>query len=689
VTIIVLSPVCRNLFVEFDDGDYVTHNRHVQAGVTGEGLRWAWTSREAGNWHPLTWHSLQLDAEFYALEPFGYHLTNLLLHVANTVLLFWVLWRMTGLQWQSAFAAALFGWHPLHVESVAWVAERKDVLSTLFFLLTLLAYVRYAERPGVGRYLVVATALGLGLLAKPMLVSVPFLLLLLDFWPLGRYRLDSTGESPRRLVVEKLPLLGLALASSAITLMAQQPAMHSLHKLPVGVRTANAVVAYVEYIGMMLWPGRLAAFYPHPGSSLPLWHAAAAAMVLVLLTVLAVRNARCRPYALVGWLWYVVTLVPVIGLVQVGRQAMADRYTYIPLVGLFVVASWAAAEVVARMRVRPAAVTLAAVMVLGACALGSWLQVGYWRDAFTLWDHALAVTADNYLAHYNLAGVLDRQRKEEAAHGDRAGAARKEEDARRHYVRALEIFPNYPDAHDNLGLILERRGHLGEAMEHYAAAMRADPANGYAPNDLGQAFIRQGNLEEAARCFTLAVQAKPDFALAQDNLGFAMCLQGKPAEALVHFQEAVRLQGDSAKFRRDLAHALWTLGQEEAAREHYQLALELEPDWPEAVNRAAWPLATQSGPGTCLTWLAVHLAEQACEVTDRRHADFLDTLAAAYAAAGHFDKARDAERRALERMPVGLAAERAAAMQARLRLYEQDRPFRAVPGATAKWAPAP
>jgi tetratricopeptide (TPR) repeat protein len=455
LTALVYAPVLRHGFVNYDDNLYVSGNPVVRQGLTWEGLRWAWTAAVACNWHPVTMLSHMLDVELYGVRPGWHHLTNLLLHLANVVLLFEVLRRMTGATWRSAAVAALFAVHPLHVESVAWISERKDVLSGLFFLLTLGAWLRYVRRPAAGRYLLALLAFALGLLAKPMLITLPFVLLLLDVWPLGRLPLAAMPAASERterrralraLLLEKLPFVVLAVAVSAVALYTQRGAMASLAALPLRRRAANALVSYVVYLGKSLWPSRLAVIYPLP-PSIPLWKAALAAALLAALTALALARLRRAPWLAVGWLWFAGMLAPVSGLVQVGRQAMADRYTYLPSIGLFIAVVWSAhalaqaalpGELPARGpgATRRALLGAGAAVVIAALALTARVQVGAWRDSLTLFRHAAAVTDGNYVAAFHLGEEL-RMR------GDRA-------EARRYYREALRIRPTLARARQRL-----------------------------------------------------------------------------------------------------------------------------------------------------------------------------------------------------------------------------------------------
>ena len=468
---IVFGPTVGYQFVNFDDPQYVYHNKHILDGLTRNGIAWAFTASYASNWHPLTWLSHMLDCQCYGLWwPGGHHLTNVLLHALTVVLLFRVLRQMTGRLWPSALAAALFALHPLRVESVAWVSERKDVLSGLLFMLTLWAYVRYARRPfSPARYLAVAAFFTLGLMAKPMLVTLPLVLLLLDYWPLGR---AGHYASWPRLLLEKLPLLAFSAASSAVTLVAQRDTLKTTADLPFPARIANALVAYAAYLWQLVCPVDLAVLYPHPRDGLPGWEVAAAALLLAAITAVILARRRVQPYLPVGWFWYVGMLVPVIGLVQVGDQAMADRYTYLPQIGICLALAWAAADGVARSAGARWVCGTWATLVLGVMAAAAWQQTTCWRDSEALWYHALDCTSDNYTAHYNVACALQYHRQFALA------AA--------HYKEALRIKPNYAPAHVNLGAMLADHGQYSAAMDHYQRALQAEPDNPDAHNNLGR-----------------------------------------------------------------------------------------------------------------------------------------------------------------------------------------------------------
>lgn len=610
VTLVVFWQVRKHDFVDFDDDVYVTRNIHVQSVITKDSIVWAFTTTREANWHPLTWLSHMVDYQLFGLDPKGHHLTSVLFHLANTLLCFLVLTRMTGANWRSAFVAALFALHPLHVESVAWVAERKDVLSTLFWMLTLWAYTFYVERPEPKRYLLVLLTFTLGLMAKPMLVTLPFVLVLLDYWPLGRFHGYQFGASTLSvcassnnknwrsratlLVLEKSPFFALAAVSSIVTLLAQQAggAVKSFVVFPPTVRVANAVVSYVSYIGKTIWPHHLAPFYPHPGNSLPLWQVAGSLLLLVCISVLLLRRAEKFPYFIVGWLWYLVTLLPVIGLVQVGEQAMADRYTYVPLLGLFIMIAWGASEFASNWPYRRIAFVLAATVMLPALAVCTSKQLSHWSNTVTLFEHTLKVTADNYFAHTQL-GI--------------AFAARGELDtAIGHYSKALQIKPDYAIAHNNLGLAWEGKGRIQEAIRSYSKALQIKPDLAGAHSNLGNALQQQGKLDEAIRNFFRALQLKPDVPEVHYNMGNVLARQGEMEQAIVHLSRAVQLKPDFAEAYNNLGAVLSYQGKYQEAIDYFTEALRIKPDYLEARNNLEITLrkAGNSSEGTPETKVA-------------------------------------------------------------------------------------
>jgi len=533
ITLGVYGRVVGLRYVGIDDAAYVTQNPRVQDGLTSEGLRWALTTTHQANWHPLTWLSHMLDVELFGPGPAGPHAVNAILHALTALLLFLWLDRATGEPWPSAFAAALFALHPLQVESVAWIAERKDVLSALFWMLTMRAWLGYVRRPAVARYVVMVALFGAGLMAKPMLVTLPFVLLLLDYWPLGRWpRTPGSGVAPRRLVLEKVPLLGLSIASSVTTILAQRAggAMVDLASLPIPARFANALVGYTVYLGKTLWPIDLAVLYPHP-TTFPGWRVAAAALILGAVSVGAWRWRLRRPWLAVGWCWFLGTLVPVIGLVQVGVQSVADRYTYLPGIGLFIIAAWGLAELTAAWGLPARAKSLAAVSLLATLSVATWTQLGHWCDAESLFSHAVRVTRDNHVAHYNLGLALARQGKIDTAID--------------HFSEAARIHPGYAEAHHNLGTALLRQGQLEPAAEHLGEARRLSPEVPMVHLNHARVLQEMGRTADAADAYRDALRRRPEWPGALESL--ARILATASDERLRDPAGAVRLAESAAR----------------------------------------------------------------------------------------------------------------------------------------------
>ncbi len=570
-------------FVTWDDPDYVAGNVHVARGLTWQGARWALTATDVANWHPVTWLSHMLDVQLYGLNAGPQHVTNLLIHILNTLLLFGLLYSMTRALGRSAFVAGLFAVHPLHVESVAWISERKDVLSALFWMLTVWAYVAYVRRPALGRYLPVLLLFGLGLMAKPMLVTLPFVLLLLDIWPLQRVELGGADQSwlaalarrrseVLRLVKEKLPLFVLAAIASVVTVLVQRHggAVAGFVKVPLSIRLTNAAASYLAYVGKMLWPVRLAAFYPL-GTSTPVLQASLGALLLIGVTALAIRAGRRHAYFPVGWFWYVGTLIPVIGLVQVGNQSMADRYAYVPLIGLFIVAAWGAPELVARWQPARFALPTAAVCVVLACAALARAQVRYWSDSIALWQHALDVTEDNYVAHTNMGLALTEQGR----YGE-AGP---------HFAEALRLRPNDAVAHNNMGAALMRQGKPDEAARRFAAALRIQPGSADTRLDLGEALaLIPGRLADAIAQYREALRIDPSMAVAHYVLGNALAqVPGRIPEAMAEYRAALRIRPGYAEAHLNLGTLLaQDPAQTSNAVAECRAAIRSKPDYAEA-----------------------------------------------------------------------------------------------------------
>jgi tetratricopeptide (TPR) repeat protein len=510
VTVVAYLPVCTNGFANYDDNVYVTNNENVKNGFTGQSLFWAFTSNHAENWHPLAWLSHILDYQLFGLNPLGHHLTSVLLHIINTLLLFYILHKMTGAVWPGAFVACLFAIHPLHVESVAWVSERKDVLSALFWFLTILAYARYTQRPSIPRYAGALILFSLGLMAKPMLVTLPFALLLLDYWPLNRP--VNSKHSILNLLFEKIPFFTLSAISSVITYNLQTKT--DLDILSLGARISNALVSYISYIGKMIYPAGLAVFYPHPVGVMPAWKVILAAVLFAVVTTAAIFAARRRRYLLVGWLWYLGTLVPVIGIVQVGDQAMADRYTYLPSVGIFIIIAWSAAEVLGKIRTGKIVLTASSALILTVLLMCTRIQISYWQDSVTLFERAISVTKNNYKMHYALGYELISQgRLDEGI---------------THYHRALEIAPTNAEIHFNLANTLRRQGKVGEAIEEYHLALQHKKDYADAHNNLGYVLLSQGNFDEAMAHFGEALKINPDLGPALTGLAQILATHPNP-----------------------------------------------------------------------------------------------------------------------------------------------------------------
>ena len=562
VTTALYWPISNHNFVNFDDDDYITNNSHVQAGLTRTGVIWAFQTGAAANWHPVTWLSHMLDCQLYGLYPGGHHSTNLIFHVANTLLLFLLLRQLTGAMWRSALVAALFAWHPLHVESVAWAAERKDVLSAFFWMLTLMAYARYvtgdmwlvtrsdpASFPGprhsLPHYFLALFFFACGLMSKPMVVTLPFVLLLLDWWPLNRFEPGIFARSAGKLTVEKLPFFALALAASVVTFFVQTSgrALWSPGVLSFSDRLANALWSYERYISKTFWPVDLCIFYPHPYH----WPTAltmSAALLLVIWSGLVIWRARPNPYLLVGWFWFLGTLIPTIGLVQVGSQSMADRYMYIPGIGLFILVAWGINDF---LNWRPhwrRITAFAGGVTLAGCLVCTEIQLSYWQNSIKLFRHAIEVTTDNFVAYTCLGETLtDLGMKKEAM--DFCG-------------EAVKISPNSPVAQFNFGLALLQNNKLDEALAHLDAAGRLAPHNSEIQYNLGLFLLLHNKPDEAAGHFVAALVERPDFAAAHYRLAQALSQQHKSKEAIFHYREALRLKPEFPEAKAALDQILAT-----------------------------------------------------------------------------------------------------------------------------------
>jgi protein O-mannosyl-transferase len=661
-------------FVNYDDRPYVTQNKYVLDGLTLKSIAWCFTAVHSSNWHPLTWLSHMLDCQLYGMNPGEHHLTNVLFHILNTLLLFFVLKKMTGDFWQSSFVAALFALHPLHVESVAWVAERKDVLSTFFWIMTLWNYTRYVERSGFDRYLLVLLCFILGLMAKPMLVTLPFVLLLLDYWPLNRFQFEKSGYGnksehgrfPLALILEKIPLFVLSAASSVVTYLAQKSSgsVSPLDTIPFKVRIANAMVSYVSYIGKMIWPHNLSVFYPYPKDIL-LWKIAGASFLLLAITVVVFRMVKTKPYFAVGWLWYIVTLVPVIGLVQVGMQAMADRYTYVPLIGIFIIVAWGTPDIVSKCRYNRIALAAITTVVLTILMITSRFQVTFWSNSTTLFEHAINVTDDNSVAHVNLGQAL-------AEHGNTEAAVR-------HFYEALRIKPNLVAPHLNLGVALREEGKLNEAINHFTTALRLKSDCAEAQYELGDTLNKKGDFSGAIKHYQEAIRIKPDYAKAYNNLGAILAYQNKGKEAIGCFYKALQIDSSYAPAHYNLGKIFANQGRVKESILNYRKALLFSPEMTEALYNLSWILACYEDGKYRDGEEAVRLAEQLCKITQNNQPLALDALAAAYAETGRFDDAVSTAKKAFSLALVNGPEELTDGLKKRLKLYQNKMPYRQAP----------
>lgn len=645
-------------FTNYDDTTDVIDNPHFSHGLNRDDVIWAFTAQNNGNWIPLTWFSFMLDSQLFGPDPGRMHLENLLLHIANTLLLFAVLKRMTGSLWRSAFVAAAFALHPMHVESVAWVIERKDVLSTFFFVLTLAAYIGYAKRGGLFRYLLTILLFVFGLLAKPMLVILPFVLLLLDYWPLERIggqrtedRRQRVKDTPQkisagRLITEKIPFFALAVIWSVITFLAQRSggAMVDINTMPLAYRIANSFLSYARYTGKLFWPQNLAVIYPLIGR-IPIGQIALCVLLLLFITLFAVGFGRKQKYLPVGWFWFVGTLIPVIGLVQIGVQSYADRYTYIPYTGLFIVIAWGLPELLSKWRYQKIILGIAAAIVLTASGICAYRQAGYWKNSFTLFTHALEVTQNNSVAHDCLACYLWVNGKTDIAI--------------EHYKKAVQLDTHDWRALNNLGYIMNDKGDFNKAIEYFQQAIKIKPKFADSYNNLGFVMRKQNNVKQAIEYFRMAIKLKPDLAGAYTNLGLAMQAQGNYDEAIANLSRAVQLQPDEIKPRSDLTNALILSGKLNDAAEQLRRIIKMRPDTVSSMNTLALLIANHPEIKGRDVNEAVRLARRACELTNDSNAVYLKTLAIIYSSAGRYSEAADNAEAALNIDPNLVSAHKA------------------------------
>src|SRR6266496_3724821 len=655
ITWVVFGQTVRYDFVNYDDNTYVYANPLISSGLTVPGAIHAFSGKHSGNWHPLTTLSHMLDCQLWGSHAGGHHLTNIVLHTIAVVLLFLILVQMTGPLWRSAFVAAVFAIHPLRVESVAWISERKDVLSVVFFMLTLGLYVRYVRYPSVKRYLAVVSSFALGLMCKPTLVTVPLVLLLLDYWPLKRFAGES---STRRLILEKIPLFALSAAGAGATLWAHDKSIIHIERLPFMWRIGNGLVTCLTYIKQMIWPARLAVFYPHPGDTLPVWEIGLAIIFLLLATAAAIALRRKRPYFFTGWFWYLLMLLPVIGLIQVGSQGHADRYTYLSQIGLYILLAWAIPDALAsRLQRRIVGVTAsAAIIVLAWCAH---IQASYWRNGESLWSHAIAVTSENFIAHDGLGQfLLDHGRLDEAIDQFQVG---------------LNIDPKYPMARTNLGIALSKKGRIDEAIAHFQTVLKDYPNDAKAHLNLGPALAKKGDAQSAIASFEKTLSVQSLYPSAHYNLGMALDASGRIDEAMAHYQEAVQQDPHFAEAYYLLGNDLFRTSRLDDAIAAYEGALQSRPDYPEVENNIGLVLLKEGRAGEAiahwenavanesdfvpalnnLAWVlaafpeasirngdkALRLADRANQLSGSKDPAVLRTLAAAYAENDRFTEA--------------------------------------------------
>lgn len=725
------EPLRHNAFVAFDDNDYITSNLHVKSGLTWESVKWAFTSRRAANWHPLTWLSHMVDIELFGLNPLGHHLHNLLLHTASTVLLFWLLSKMTGAIWPSAFVAMAFGIHPLRVESVAWASERKDVLSMLFFLLTIAVYLYYIKRPGVLRYSLVMVCFALGLMAKPMLVTLPIVLVLLDIWPLERTQTISRQairKSILYLITEKIPMLLLVIASCAVTYTVQKTG-GSVNAISLQTRILNALSSYIAYLGKIFWPRNLAVLYPYPGPNYPLWPSLAALILLIVLSGIAFYCYSRKSWFFTGWFWYVITLVPVIGLIQVGNQSIADRYTYLPSVGILILLAWSAAQLSSAWRHQKMIMGILVAIAAAGMLAGTRNQLRYWKDSFSLFEHTLAITQYNPVIHNNLGWALMNQGNETKAFEHIQKALqfspgfcdaninmatlllkRKEYDKAMDYLhKVLKAKPNNfqanyimalsfidlkrydqaaqyllaalkntrdnPDAYYYMGIILDTQNKKTEAINAYQQAIQLNPNHYLAINDLGVLKYQHNSLDEAVDYFRRSISIEPNYVQAYSNLALVLQNQNR-------FQEAVSLNLKALELEPNNPDTWYNLGVCQQAVDNipgalisYRQVLQFDPNSVTALNNLAWILAASPDDHIRKPAEAVLLADKLERLSHPENSDILDTLAAAYASDRQFKQAIETAQKAIDLANAAGQKEKAGDISRRLQYYKTEKPW--------------
>lgn len=675
---VVFGQTVGHSFVNFDDATYVYRNADVTRGLSFGGISWAFTHVVAANWHPLTIISHMLDCQLYGVSPAGHHFTNVLLHTAAAILLFLAVWWMTRAMWRSAFVAAVFAIHPLHVESVAWVAERKDVLSAVFFMLTILAYVHYTHRPSLARYGLMSILFACGLMAKAMLVTVPFVLLLLDYWPLNRFgrpggtEAKSTaahlGKQPwPRLICEKVPLLILSAAASVATLIAQQQSINLIRKLSLVARIANAFVSMMIYLGQTVWPANLAVFYPYREDNVSIWELVASILLFAAISTAVFVLRKERPYLLTGWLWFIGMLLPVIGIVQVGIQAHADRYTYLAQIGICLIVTWTIADSSVRWRHRG---TILSVLAFAALVPLTWtarVQASQWSDSQSLWEHAVAVTSDNAMAREHLADAdLEKGRIDDAI-----GAAR----------QAVSREPENAHAHGVLGAALARKGELDEAATELRAALQLDPKLPRVHYNMANILLRRGEVDDAITNYEAELRIQPNLPELHNNLANALFQKRQPNAALDHLKTALELNPNYAEACNNLAIALSQMGQMREAIAQWNKTLAIQPDNLDAQCNLAWVFATFPDASIRDGSRSLELAQRALKLSDGKNAKIWRLVAAADAELGRFTDAIKATQNAIALAEAADDSRLVQTLKMNIAAFEANSPLRDVSSA--------
>jgi Flp pilus assembly protein TadD len=707
ITWLVFAQTLGHQFVTYDDPNYVYENAKVTAGLSLESGFWAFTHTVGGNWHPLTIISHMLDCQLYDLSPAGHHFTNVLLHSIAVILLFLVLRQMTGRLWQSAFVAALFAIHPLHVESVAWISERKDVLSAVFFMLTLGAYTKYVQTLSVTSYLLVLLLFALGLMSKPMLVTVPFVLLLLDYWPLKRFAPAASAKvqrqrtlegraSIRRIFLEKIPLLLLSFASCAATVLAQRHFIDPIGHLSLMDRLGNAAVATIVYVRQLVLPSGLSVFYPHPRHSLSVVQVSTAAVLLLAASAAALMYRRKHPYFLTGWFWFLGMLVPVSGIVQVGEQAHADRYTYLPQIGLYILATWFVADTVSLWRHRRILLGTAMATSIVMLMWPAWKQTSYWRDGRALWTHAVAVNPQNDTAYISLCDLDLRENRlsDAISHARRAleirpdspdahsrlgvalSASGQNEEASIHFQKVLETRQIRPRVHYNIATLFLNSGHVDEAIAEFEKELRIQPEFVEAHNNLGIALTSKGELDAALAHFQKAMELDPSLPKVHHNIAMILLRQGHPDQAIAHLQKEVQINPASAEAHSDLGIAWSQQGRIDQAISEWRKSLQLRPDNLNAYCNLVWVFATFPDDTIRSGAQAVALGERALQLSGQGEPRIYRLLAAAYAEDRQFDKATETAQRGSELAIKQGNYDLAKALESNLDLYRRRLPLR-------------